>query len=255
MWRRLFVIGLLSACAEDVTERPDRGFRPPVVFEAEDAGSVPHPCGHRVSSSDAIQLEVYTSSLAWAARLEGCVRVIGFDDVPVDVAPVSISSDRYADQGLVLTAPGGGGQYVHPNFGLPSDFRAVSEPNVFAPGPKNTELDRGGYRTLATFTVLGRSASVAGLGAFFLDTDYPEIKTSGFTAFDGRRRALGPFAEISGPSGSRLFLGVVAVLEGEPVAAIRSVELETGDGWVEAAELNEVVALDDLMFTRPATEP
>lgn len=243
-----------GACADDPEPRPDRGFRTPPVLEPEDAGASEHPCGHRLTGSGPVTLEVHTSSVTWGARLEGCYERVGFDDVAVSNAPVAIASDRYASRGLILTAPNRGGQYVHPDFGLPSDFRAVSAPNVFAPGPKNSESDRGGYRTLATFVVGGRAARVAGLGAFFLDTDYPHIKLSGLTARDARGQELGPFEAVSGPSGSRLFLGVIAVSGERPVAAIHSVELETGDGWVEAAELNEVVALDDVVFALPSLE-
>lgn len=212
-----------------------------------------HPCGLRVETSLEVTLELYDNEAAWSSRLEGCVRRVGFDDVfTTGAEPTAIEADRYAELGLILTAPSQGGQYVHPDFGLPQDFIAVSQPNVFAPGPKNVGSDRGGYRTTATFEVESVIGSVAGFGAYFLDTDYPELKVSGFTAYDGRRRPLGPFAEVSGASASRLFLGVVAVLRGTPVAAIHRVELETGDGWVGAAELNEVVALDDVLFGIPA---
>lgn len=246
---------LVGACADDPEARPDRGFRAPPVFEPEDAGSVEHPCGHRLSGADSVRLEVHTSSAAWAARLEGCFERVDFDDVMVAGGPVAIAADHYATRGLILTAPDRGGQFVHPDFGLPLDFRAVSAPNVFAPGPKNSESDRGGYRTLATFVVGGRAARVAGLGAFFLDTDYPELKLSGLTARDARGQDLGPFESVSGPSGSRLFLGLITLSGDQPVAAIHSVQLESGDGWVEAAELNEVVALDDVVFAIPSVEP
>lgn len=251
-------LGLLAVlapgCGDDSTPepRPDRGFRLPVPPDETDAGTNLHPCGLRPESSSAMTLEIYRSKDEWAARLEGCVRTVSFDDVEVGAAPVLIATDRYAASGLVLTSADQGGQFVHTDFGLPADFPPVSAPNIFAPGPENTATSPGGHRTFATFLHEGTRANVAGFGAYFIDTDYPEIKLSGLTAYDGQRRLIGPFTDTRGPSGSQLFLGVVSVLNGEPVAGIHEVEIGTGDGWVGAASLYEVVALDDVMFGIPA---
>ena len=196
-------LGLASwACGDSAnTElRPDRGFRLPIAPETKDAGTTNHPCGVKVESGSGVTLEVYDSFQTWAGRLEGCVRTVGFDDVDVASTPLRIESDHYASLGLILTAANAGGQYVHPDFGLPADFPAVSVPNVYAPGPPDTPNSPGGHETTATFVVDGRPAKVAGFGAYFLDTDYPDIKLSGLTAFDGQRRPLGPFADVQGPA-------------------------------------------------------
>src|SRR5262249_3330311 len=110
----------------------------------------------------------------------------------------------------------------------------------------------GGNRTEVTFTADGRPAATAAFGVFFIDADYPEVAPSSLCPLDGRGQPLAPPRVVSGPDGSQVFCGVVAVDGGggNLVPVIARVRLVNGAGW-PGVDKSEGVTLDDFTFADP----
>ena len=100
------------------------------------------------------------------------------------------------------------------------------------------------------FDLQGRVGAVAGFGTVFIDADFPCCGPSSFTVYGLHDQQLFDSGTISGPNGSKLFRGVVAVNDesGSPVRAIGSVRLISGDEW-PTVDISEGVALDDFVFS------
>jgi tetratricopeptide (TPR) repeat protein len=199
-----------------------------------------------------VLIEVYTDRAAFDARLGGPVTVVDFDDVDTargDVAP--FAADRYKEKlGVVVT--GTDGQYAGRAFGYPGDYPPRSGPNSYAPGPKNGPgRGEGGFETRVTFAAGGKPGAVAGFGCVFIDADYPRLGPCSLTVYGPGGKRLGAVPEFAGPSGSKLFRGVVTVdAAGKPVAAVQKVVVQNGSGWPQSGAA-EGVTLDDFAYSAP----
>ncbi len=187
-----------------------------------------------------------------AALADRGIRVVDFDDIDTSTAdPVPFATDRYADShGAVIV--GTDGQYVDEQFSYPEDFRPVSAPNQYAPGPKHVRgKDAGGHGTDVTFRASDRAGCVAGFGVVFIDADFSGIARSSIALFDGNNKLLGANDDIDGDDGSQLFRGMIAAdKDGQPVPTVARVHLVNGNEWPERAT-GEGVTLDDMVFDRP----
>ncbi len=250
------------ACSEEKAERPGR---PSLPFVARDA-SVPdardESCAFRSPSvGESIAVETFTELQPFLARLEGCVRTIDFDDIPTSstAPPASFLPDRYVDRGVRIE--GEGGQYVHPDFGYPDNFApAESLPNSYAPGPISHDLSLegpGGFHTQLTFFARSGArtfaARVAGVGAWFIDTDYSNHAQTGIAISGAEQGRLGFIGDEQGENGNHLFRGIVTVeaTSGDPVSAIFQAEVVNGTGWVGLGPNDEIVSVDDLKVSQP----
>jgi hypothetical protein len=203
-------------------------------------------------------LEAYTSPSAFAARLgaAGAVQVIDFDDVDTagqDI--VGFEATRYeAATGAVIRSLTDEGQYAGRNFGT-REFRAVSPPNAYAPGPI-AGVPGTNTTTVVTFSAGGAPGLVAGFGCFFVDADYPDVGPSSLRVFDRDGALLADSGTIAGPNGSRLFRGFVAVddVEDAPVFAIARAETVSGNEW-PPVDVAEGVVLDDFVFSAVPEAP
>jgi hypothetical protein len=113
----------------------------------------------------------------------------------------------------------------------------------------STASTAGGFETDVTFVDGGAARAVAGFGCVFIDPDYPGIGPSSFTVFDVADAAFGSTGLVSGPNGSHVFRGLVAVDDATnaPVPAIFRVHVVSGNEWV-GRDVDEDVALDDFVF-------
>jgi len=204
---------------------------------------------------DPLDFELYTDSTAFSARVGPGIRRVTFDDIgtPQD-GHVVFEAGRYANShGIVISARGGGGQYVSQTFGWPGEFKAVSPPNMYAPGPVN-----GGERaTVVTFRVGNLRAGVAGFGLWFLDPDWPDWPAPGMgackvTAYGALGNELFSSPVMSGPNASQVFCGLVAVDSKThlPTPAIVRLVIHAGSGW-PAISSGEGAPMDDFIFDQP----
>ena len=203
-----------------------------------------------------ITIEIYTDRSSFEARLGGSVSVVDFDDINASTQDfVAFNSDRYKDSlGIVIT--GTDGQYASESFGFPEDYVPSSPPNMYAPGPM-TDDSSGGHETEVTFIVGGEAAVVAGFGAVFIDTDFPDFGPSGISVFGENGVKWAEEEGFLGGEGEGLFRGMVAVAEnGEPTPAIFRVELINGNSWAATTSTCcEGVTLDDFVFSLPSAPP
>jgi len=207
---------------------------------------------HRAGPLD---FELYTDSTAFSARVGPDIRRVTFDDIstPPD-GYVAFEASRYAaSHGIVMSARGGGGQYVSQTFGWPAEFKAVSQPNVYAPGP----INGGEQATVVTFYAGNLRASVAGFGLWFLDPDWPDWPELGMgackvTAYDAVGKELFSSPVVSGPNASQVFCGIVAVDAKTrlPAPGIARLVIRAGSGW-PAISSGEGAPMDDFIFDRP----
>src|SRR5262249_30091727 len=130
-----------------------------------------------------IRIEIYTDQAEFERRMTS-IQSVNFDDIrlkdPHDHA--SFAADRYASKGVIIAGAGGGGQYVSGDFGLSNDFKAISPPNLFAPGPVGQ--NPGANSTDVSFTVNNRPGQVCGFGLKFVDVDYRNSCPSAIEVFD-----------------------------------------------------------------------
>lgn len=203
-----------------------------------------------------ITIEIYTDRSSFEARLGGSVSVVDFDDIDASIEDfVAFDSDRYKDSlGIVIT--GTDGQYASESFDFPEDYVPSSPPNMYAPGPM-TDDSGGGHETEVTFVIGGETASVAGFGAVFIDTDFPDFGPSGISVFEENGAKLAEEEGFLGGEGEGLFRGMVAIAEnGDPTPAILRVELINGNSWAATTSTCcEGVTLDDFVFSVPSIPP
>lgn len=205
----------------------------------------PDPSGAAV-----ITVETYTDRAAFETRLGQQVHVVDFDDIDTSKKdPIAFLASRYkASQGVVIM--GEGSQLVSRDFLSPGEFIPTSVPNEYAPGPSSKKLFQGGNNTDLRFFAGTQGALVAGVGVVFIDADFPFDGPSSLEVFDAFGTSLGTTGTVSGANGSQLFRGLVTVAGGNPVAAIASAHIVSGNGWL-GNDNNEGVALDDLDFGTP----
>jgi hypothetical protein len=176
--------------------------------------------------------------------------VVNFDDVDTSTTdPAPFAADRYQlSHGVVIGAEGGGGQYAGRTFSWGDEFRPVSSPNTYSPGPP------WGYErtTVVTFHSGGQAALVAGFGLYFIDADWPGDGPSSLKVFNTDGGKIGDSGTVSGGDGEQLFFGFVAVdaNTGTPIPVIARALVTAGSGWPED-DNNEGVVLDDFVFGRP----
>ncbi len=203
-----------------------------------------------------ITIEIYTDRSSFEARLGGSVSVVDFDDIDTSTPHiVAFDSDRYEDSlGIVIT--GTDGQYASDSFDFPEDYVPSSPPNMYAPGPMTDDAS-GGHESDVTFIVGGATAAVAGFGAVFIDTDFPDFGPSGISVFGENGARLGEEEGFLGGEGEGLFRGLVAVAgNGEPTPAIFRVKLVNGNSWAATtSDCCEGVTLDDFVFSAPSIPP
>lgn len=206
--------------------------------------------GAAAAAHAGVVFETYTDRPAFEARL-GSVQVIDFDDIDTSQQdPAAFAADRYeAATGAVITGATDEGQYASRGFGFPGEFDAVSNPNVFAPGPISAVTGTN-TTTRVTFSDGGAPGVVAGFGAFFIDADFPQLGPSSLGVFDADGGFLAEIDPISGGNGSQLFRGIVAVddVTDQPIAAIGSAQLVSGDEF-PSVDVSEGVVLDDFVFS------
>lgn len=199
------------------------------------AAVAPHPAA-------AVSFEMYTDRAAFDARLAGDVKVVDFDDIDTAAAdPAAFPPEHYrSSKGAVII--GKGGQLVSRDFGLPDDFAPVSSPNLYAPGDNETDV---------SFYTGFQPTAVAGVGAVFIDADYPLIGPSSLTVRTAGGAAFST-GTVSGSNHSQLFRGIVAVDEGsgQPTPAIVAAHFVTGSGYI-GDDSGEGTGLDDLVFGTP----
>ncbi|MHC4512925.1 MAG: hypothetical protein ACYTKC_17205 [Planctomycetota bacterium] len=204
------------------------------------------------------RLEIVTDPKKLKAKLNGAVRVVGFDDIDTSkVMPAAFKADHY-ESGFGIVIEGDAGQYVDRAFNYPTQFIAHSKPNMYAPGPlPKTHKDhpRGGIRTRVRFSVRKRRAAVAGFGSWFHDVDNARIAASWLVFLDARGQELGTLAGMSTPNGGKCFRGVVAVSpNGAPLPLIARIRIHTGNGWPGMPD-GEGVSMDDYTFGIPVLLP
>lgn len=199
-------------------------------------------------------VHLVTDRATFEARLGASLRLVNFDDIETPArGHVAFSADRYKAKGIIIT--GQGGQYVSREFGYPANFRCVSSPNMYAPGPTaptNAGPHDGGHETTVTFIdAAGNPALVAAFGCYFIDCNYPNIGPSSIEAFDGDGRSLRIKKGFQGATGAPLFFGfVVTDPAGQPLPAIAKVQLVNGSSFPEVYA-GEGVTLDDFVFSAP----
>ena len=200
----------------------------------------------------AIEVETFTDYNAFLSLLGQSAQVVNFDDVPTADGFGLFDSNRYATQGIVISASGGDG-YRQVAWSLP-DF-AVSPPNVYSAGLEAPGLPPT-FRefTDLSFTRDGEPALTSAFGAFFINNPptEPEDNLHGFlgaSGADGSLLAAGR-APRTARNGSS-FLGFAAVdsEKGQLVPAIGQVEVNAG--------LHNVidVYLDNFTFAAPVAVP
>ncbi len=232
-WNEIDAVELVGLPGRGVAVRPAPEASP--SLPSFSPTSVPIVTSPLIVEGSELTLEKYTDRTSFEARLNGRFNVVDFDDVDTSGdEPVSIEPDRYqATAGIIIS--GEQGQYVDDTFGFPNEFRAVSSPNMYAPGPPatgNTPPPRGGHHTDITFSVDGQRAAVAGFGVVFIDADFPGIGPSGIAIFDHNERQIGSESEFKGTNGSQLFQGLVVVDDqGDPTPVIFGVHLVNGNEW------------------------
>lgn len=195
-----------------------------------------------------VTVETFTDRASFEQRLAGCTRNVDFDDVSTAATgEVAFAATRYVSKGIVIT--GQGGQYASQGFKYPSEFVAVSKPNMYAPGPISTTTG-GGHSSTVTFSAGGKPAAVAGFGAVFIDADYPSLGQSSLSVLGKTGGQLGS-SPVSGANASQVFRGIVTVdASKNPVPAIFSVTLVNGNEWPPVG-VSEGVTLDDFVFADP----
>jgi len=243
------------ANARDAVALDDFVFSTPVAadIKPQPVATMTPDGGHLVVQPSSVGIEASSDRDAFAVRLKQTIRRVDFDDVDTsDAGPVPFESDRYASTaGIVIK--GTEGQYAVRSFGGDT-MKPGSPPNMYAPGPLATSSDpppRGGHRSEITFVANGSKAVVAGFGAVFIDADWPRIGPCTIRAFDRRGKELGSWTGFSGPDGSKLFRGIIAVDDkGQPVPAIARIEMINGNEWPSVG-IGEGVPLDDFVFSAP----
>lgn len=197
----------------------------------------------------------YTDRGEFEAALAGlCPRTVDFDDVDATEGDeVPIEPNRYeASHGVVID--GEDGQFVDDTFLQPTDFVAVSTPNMYAPGARagvDDEDGSGGNNTDVTFSASGDDACVAGFGSYFIDVDYVSHGASSLAVYDADDEELDNYDDFEGDDASQLFVGMIAVDgDGDPVAVIKRAHLVNG-GEYPAVYAGEGVTLDDFVFDAP----
>lgn len=193
-----------------------------------------------------VNVEVYTSRAEFEKRVRA-LRCIDFDDVDTsqsDTAP--FAADRYRDRGVEIRSAGG--LYAGRTFGFPQQYPVVSAPNSYAPGPPGK--NPGGTTTELTFFASSAPGLVAAFGATFIDADHPSVGASSVTVMGWHDRPLAT-RQVSGANASHSFVGVIAVdSNGDPVPAIKRVQLVSGTGW-PGVDAGDGVTLDDILFSDP----
>lgn len=191
-----------------------------------------------------VRIEVFDDRQEFEKRL-GQVVCVDFDDVDTTAKDfVSINSDHFAKQGLLLN--NSGGFFVGRTFGFPLQYPAQSKPNSFSPGPVGK--NPGGDLTEFTFGALKRPSLAAGFGALFIDADYPGIHASGIRVYGWDDRLIGEEMGFRGLDGRSVFRGVITVDgSGNLVSAISRVEVVSGSGW-PGVDAGDGVTLDDVVF-------
>jgi hypothetical protein len=200
-----------------------------------------------------VVIERFDSAAAFKARLAGGafpVKLIAFDGITATKNnAVSFSATKYrAATGMLVK--GEKGQYVSRAFHSPSDFVAVSKPNMYAPGPVawSGPDGSGGNETNVTFYAGGKGILAAGFGCYFIDADWPGDGPASFAIFDAQNAALGDTGVVVTANAGRAFVGLVAVdsITNKPIPAIKRVYIVNGSGWL-GNDNNEGVALDNFM--------
>jgi WD40 repeat protein len=201
-----------------------------------------------------VRVEVITDRAKFENRLGASPRLVNFDDVETpQQGHTPFAADRYKAKGIIIT--GQDGQYVSRDFTYPANYKPVTAPNMYAPGPAvagNAAKDAGGHETTVTFVdANGKPSAVAGFGCYFIDCNYPSLGPSSIEVFDVDGRSLGSKKGFDGNTGSQLYFGFLVSDEaGKPVPAIAKVKLVNGSGWPEVSSAEGVV-LDDFLFTVP----
>ncbi|MFC1582431.1 hypothetical protein ACFL4W_02710, partial [Planctomycetota bacterium] len=181
------------------------------------------------------------------------LRTITFDDIETEsLGFVGFKANRYAaSHGIIIT--GKDGQYADDTFGWDEKLNAVSPPSMYAPGPRSVRPDTGGNSTVVTFTAGGKPAATSAFGVYLIDADHPEQGQSSVTIHGKDGKVLAK-KNVTGGNEQQVFTGFVTRGNtGMPVAAIYSVTIINGSGWVGGKE-TEVVLIDDMVFSPPGPE-
>jgi len=198
-----------------------------------------------VAADAGVTVEVYTGKSSFINRLGGApmMNVVNFDDIDASGSMwVPFLSDRYRDtHGIIVT--GQDGQYASTNFMSFDDFVPASRPNMYAPGPIDTDSESGhagGNTTEIAFVSGGTAGLTAGFGLYFVDADYPKDGRCSLAVYDSDGNILGSFNQIKTADKGRLFVGLVALdtMTGQPVSAIARAIVVNGTGFLLQSPVN-----------------
>ena len=199
----------------------------------------------------------------------GIRREINWDGVPdASSSPNNLPANFFnvnSPRGVVFSTPGTGFQ-VSANAGVaPVEFDNIDPSysatfNAFSPQRLFTAI--GSNVVDVTFFIPGTSvpALVYGFGAMFTDVDV--ANTTSIQLFDGSNNSLGTFfAPASAGNGNLSFLGISDNTQVPVIARVRitSGNAALGSGVIDCgscvATLNELVVMDDFLYSEPSAIP